>query len=348
MQLLLTDYDASGAQLTVQPSAFDSETGELKANFPLWHNGQSTVEGAYAYRREGHFNATIKPQFKTDGTGTAAACYVRFELPKFAGGSNFHALDKSGVMDAIRAAGAALDGFGIKTNIETAQIARLDAFKNAVMSEPVSCFQPVLSLLKGSRMKQRGYEEGFLWENGRQQICFYDKLRKMRHDKLPVAGLPANVLRGELRFLKSNKVRDALSMKSVRDLVENYEEVRRVYQDTMSKQLFRVSTTGSTVMVESALKEEMAFFQERYGREWLDAYFRTFGLHCLLQKASIETVVGVVDELTENRMAKSRMKNKLSKLRFDAEALYPATGSKRTVGELYDELREKIIGDGDV
>jgi hypothetical protein len=344
MQLMLTDYDARAAELTLQPASRNTVTGETKNNFPLWHNGTETVEGAYAYFREGHFNVTIKPQHNPDGMGIGTACYVRFEVPKFAGESNYHPTDAKGTEQALKASEKLLKRVGIKTNVKTARISRLDAFKNVVGAEPFSCYSGVLALLAGSRMKQRGYENGFLWENTRQQICVYDKLRKMLHDKLSTVGLPENTIRFEHRMLQAQKVRDALEMATVADLLADYDKVCAVYEATMKKQLFRHQAKDIEIMLSSDIEREMLFFQTQYGKEWLNQYLRAFGLHSLLQKTNIETILNVVDKLAENRMKKSRLKRDLQKMQFDVGALAPVGGSKRTTGQLYQELQEKVLG----
>jgi hypothetical protein len=343
MQLLLTDYDASKAKLILQPSSVDMKTGAVQGNFPLWHNGEKMVEGAYAYHRDDHFNVTIKPQPRPGGLGVGTACYVRFEVPKFAGGNNYHPVDEKGTKKALGDAEKCLKAVGIRTDVRTAQISRLDAFKNVVAAEPMSCYQGVLSVLSGRRMKQRGYENGFLWENGSQEICVYDKLQKMRHDKLGIKGLPRNSQRFEWRGLKARKIRDSLGFRTVGELLADYERVREFYHETMQKHLFRYSVKDVEVLLASDIKAEMVFFQENYGREWLSHYLRVFGLHSLLQKASLETVLGVVEEIAESKMKKSRLKSDLQRYRFQAESLTCFGDSKRTTGQLYEELKSKVL-----
>ncbi len=343
MQLLLTDYDASKARLTLQPASVDTGTGALKGNFPLWHDGAKMVEGAYAYHRDEHFNVTIKPQPRPGGLGVGTACYVRFEVPKFAGGHNYHPVDHNGTKQAMRDAEKCLKAVGIVTDLRTAQISRLDAFKNVVADEPMSCYQGVLSLLSGRRMKMRGYENGFLWENGSQELCVYDKLQKMRHDKLSIEGLPANSQRFEWRLKSSRKVRDTLGFSNVREMLNDYAHLREVYQETMQKHLFRFSVEEVEVLLASDIERGMMFYQQHLGQNWLNSYLRDFGLHSLLQKASMETVLGVVDKVAENRMKKSRLKSDLQRYRLQAEALNYFGDSKRTTGELYRELQGKVL-----
>jgi hypothetical protein len=345
MQLLLTDYDASNAKLKLQPSPIDMATGAATANFPLWHNGTQMVEGAYAYHRQEHINVKLYPMPKPEGQGMGTICSIRFEVPKFAGDSNYHPTDRKGTQRAIRSAEKHLASIGIKTSLKTAQISRLDAFKNVVADEPYSCYQSVLSLLSGSRMKQRGYENGFLWENQQQQVCVYDKLRKMEHDKFSIAGLPRNSIRFEHRMLKSRKVRDALNFRNVTDLLESYDSIVSSYQQTMKKQLFRYEPAEVETIMASEIEAEMRWFKGKYGRESLSLYLKCYGLHSLLQKTEMETILGVVEKVYDSRLKKSRMKAELTKMRFETQAMRVLGPSKRTTGQLYAELREKVLGE---
>jgi hypothetical protein len=343
MQLLLTDYEVSGAKLNLQPSTIDTATGEMKANYPLYKDGEEWITGARAYHRDEHFNVSMQPQFKNDGAGVGTACYVRFEVPKFAGESNYHPVDFKGTREALRTAETLLKDVGIKTNIETAKISRLDVFKNVVADEPFSCYQPVLALLSGTRMKQRGYENGFLWENTRQEVCVYDKLQKMHHDRLPVVGLPGNSIRFEHRMKQAQKVRDTLSFSNVRELFEDYSRIDAVYRETMKKQLFKYSVPEVEVMFASELKTRLRFYQEHYGARWFQKFLMEFGLQSLLQKMSMETVIDAVDEVGENKMKKSRIKRDLQQMRFASATLSLVPSSSRTNGELYDELEAKLL-----
>lgn len=343
MQLLLTDYEVSNAKLKLVPSTIDTETGEMKANYPLWVDGARVFEGSQAYHRDDHFNAALKPQFKSDGSGLHVAAYVRFEVPKFAGGNNYHPVDFRGTQDALKQAEQKLRDVGIKTNILTAKPCRLDSFSNVEVDEPYSCYQPVLQLLSGSRMKQRGYENGYLWENQSSQVCAYDKLQKMVHDKLPVAGLPKNSLRFELRALKARKIRDAYGFNNVKDLLEGYDTVRAVYLETMKKQLFKHSVEDVEALFHSELVTDFRWYREHCGTRWMDKYFRDYGVFCTMQKASMDTVLGALQEVEDNRMKRSRLKKKLSDCHFAAAALSLMPVSNRTHGELYSELQEKLL-----
>jgi hypothetical protein len=343
MQLLLTDYEVRDAKLKLQPSPVDTETGAMTANFPLWHDGARAVEGAYAYHRDEHFNVKISPQPMTGGLGMGTACYVRFEVPKFAGGNNYHPVDRDGTAQALRDAQNRLKSVGILTNIKAAQISRMDAFTNVVALEPYSNYQPVLALLSGTRMEQRGYENGFLWENGRQQVCVYDKLEKMKRDKLVTAGLPKNSIRFEWRALKSAKVRETLGFGTVKEMLVNHGHVRTVYNEVMKKQLFSHSVADVEAVQTGQILEDMKYFYASGGRNWMQRYLNTVGLTFLLDKAPLDVIVGALDDVVDDKVKRSRLKKQLRQARRDASFLQLLPGASRTTGELYEELREKVL-----
>jgi hypothetical protein len=165
----------------------------------------------------------------------------------------------------------------------------------------------------------------------------------MHHDRLPVVGLPANSIRFEHRMKQAQKVRDTLSFSNVRELFEDYSRIDAVYRETMKTLLFKYSVPEVEVMFSSELKTRLRFYQEHYGARWFQKFLMEFGLQSLLQKMSMETVIDAVDEVGENKMKKSRIKRDLQQMRFASATLSLVPSSRRTNGELYDELEAKLL-----
>ncbi len=344
MRLVLTDYEVRNPKLTLTPASIDTETGEMKGNYLLWREGNRAKEGKEAHHRDGHFNANIRPDRNTDGTGPKSFCIVNFEVPKFAGGNNFKPVDYQGTKDAFQQAERMLKDIGIHTNIRTAQASRLDTFRNAIVSEPFSNFRSVLLAMQGSRMKQQEYGDGVLWKNGRSQVIAYDKCAQLLYKKESVVGLPSNALRAELRSLEASKVRDVYGFKNVQELLDGYDGILDVYRQSLKKLLFKYSVPELEVIFASELEAHMRFCEEHYGRNWFQKFLMEVGMQCLVQKSSIETVVQVLDKVADNKMQKSRLKRDLQKIRFSAAAASMVPACNRTNGELYNELQEKLLG----
>jgi hypothetical protein len=343
IQVLLTDYEIKDAKMTLELASVDTETGEQKGNYALWREGDRQIEGKQAFHRDGHLNVQVRPDRNADGTGPKSFCVVRGEVPKFAGGNNFHPVDLAGTKDAFQQMEKWLRDVGIKTNIKTAKPCRMDAFVNVDADERYSCYEPVLSLLQGSRMKRRGYENGFLWENQSAEICAYDKRQHLLHKKESVIGLPRNPLRFEFRALKARKIRDAYGFNSVQDVLDGYDHIRAVYLQTMEKQLFKYSVPEMDVIFGSELESEMKSYKEKNGRNWHQKFWSDAGLYGALQKTNIETILDVIGNVEDNKSKKSRLKKELNKMRFASAALSLLPASSRTIGELYDELKEKLL-----
>jgi hypothetical protein len=343
LQLVVKDYDASDADLELQPATINVKSGTMNGNFPLYKSGARMIEGRKAFNNEGPCRLTIKAIPARDERGMQPLCTVALEVPKVAADSNYHPTDAKGAEEALQRVQRHLSDIGFKCNILDAQPARVDAFRNMVADEPYSCYSSVLKLLSGSRMEKRGYENGFLWENTRQQLIAYDKLQKMIRDKLSVAGLPPNTIRFEMRLINSQKVRDTLSVTTARELLEHYDDVARVYRATMEKQLFCHTVNAVETMFASDVEAQLRQFRAMAGRNWVAEWVTFRGWQDIQRTMSMETLLGVIEKLEVDKNQLSRVRYNMKKARFDTETMRSAGPSKRTTGQLYEEMREKVL-----
>ncbi len=343
LQLVIHDFDADGAELELQPATVILKSGEQVGNFPLYKSGGRMIEGKKAFNNEGPCRVTIKAIPSRDERGIQPLCTVAMEVPRVASSSNYHPTDKAGTEKALGIVQRHLDSIGLKCNVMAAQPARADIFRNIVADEPYSCYAPVLQLINGTRMEKRGYENGFLWENGVQQVCAYDKLQKMVRDKLSIAGLPANTIRFEMRLLKSRKVRDTLNVRTARELLDSYDEIIKAYEKTMQQQIFRHKVAAVDALSFSDLKAGMKYFYEHEERNWLQSYVTACGYQFLTMHASIDTIIQAVTEVEDDKDKRSRLKRQLKNTQFQTESLLASGPSKRTTGQLYEEMRDKVF-----
>ncbi len=339
LKLCLNDYEiAPRAPLELQPSSVNVASGAMRANFPLWHDGTRSIEGAKAFYNGEDFNVTIKPISPTEPD--SIACLVQFSVPKVATGSNFHPTDHNGTASALKLVQKHLRGIGIKTNIKTASMSRVDVFKTVEMDEPYSAYHSVLSMLQGQRMAKRDYGTTFLWANTQQEICVYDKLMEMQQRKASIAGLPVNSLRCEHRMLKGRKVQDTLGMKTVGDLLAGYDHVRDVYNAAMQKQLFQRSVSDVKSYSARHAREELEFMRT-HNRHWFRAWVLAKGMRSL--DVDVESLKGVINEVAGNRSTAHRAIKQLHDAQLDAVALKIITPAKRPIGALYEELKRKVL-----
>jgi hypothetical protein len=340
LKLSLSEYSVSSdAQLQVQPGLVDNATGELIGNNKLWRADGRAVCGSKAWHNGQDVNVTIKPNTHT--TNGPSLCLVQFSVPKVALGSNYYPVSSYGAVRALRVVEKYLADIGISTNLKSAAVSRLDAFKVAVCSEPYDSYHPVFATLQGQRMRRRDYGRTFLWENTLQEICAYDKLEEMRRNKHSVEGLPPNSLRFELRALKMQKVRNWLGIQNAGELLANLDHLEHEYRAVMEKQLFKGEVTQASKLTQGQVREQLEAAKEHCGREWFEKYLLAVAYNAL--GGDVDAVKAALLEVAGTRQAARKMTKKLEAAHLDAVATSIQGSSRRPLGELYTELREKVL-----
>jgi hypothetical protein len=256
-------------------------------------------------------------------------------------GSNYYPASSYGAARALRVVEKYLADIGIKTNLKSAAVSRLDAFRVAVCSEPFDAYQPVFATLQGRRMRRRDYGRTMLWENTLQEICAYDKLEEMRSNKHSVEGLPPNSLRFEIRALKMQKVRAWLSFRDAGELLGNLDHVEHQYRAAMEKQLFKGEVTQASKLTQGQVHDQLVAVKEHYGQLRLEKYLLAVAYNAL--GSDIEVLKAAIAELAPSRQAAYKMNKQLEAAKLDATATCILGSSRRPLGELYTELREKVL-----
>jgi hypothetical protein len=346
LKLSLMDYEIDGdADLTVQPPTFNAATGERAEKFPLYRKGKGHVLGVRAYHNAEDFNVDVKPLNPNEPM--AIGCWVEFSVPKVARGSNFKPADYLDTKGAITMVQRKLTKLGIKTNLKTAKISRLDSCKRPETQEAYHAYQPVLSMMQGQRMAKREYGTTFLWHNTVQEICVYDKIEEMKRRKHPVKGLPQNVVSFEHRLLKARKVRDATGLSNVTDLLDGFEQVGICYREAMKKQLFKHEPADVEVMTANHFVEQLTRLKESSAegstsRYYVQEYLTSLAFHKL--GADADAFMSAVEQVSDNRATRSQVKKKLQAARANALSMEKSLCSNRTLGELYRELEQEVLG----
>jgi hypothetical protein len=340
LKLSLVDYEIKpGAELEVAQPAINHATGEVGYATPLWWHGEQPITGDKAFHNHEKFNVTIKPI--VPGDRHSVRCYVQFSVPKMANETNYFPADKESASRAVDQLEKDLCELGIKTNIQKAEISRLDACRRVETIEPFQTYSSVLSALQGTRMHKRDYGTTFLWHNTQQEVAVYDKIAEMTHRKHSVAGLPKNSISFEHRLLKARKVRDALGMKTVSDLLSDFGHVEKCYVTAMQKQLFKLPVADVQALSSRGLAEQLEVFKQLHPRTWLAAWQRAQGVASVLDDKT--ALLDAVAAVAGNKMMVSRLKRQLMQIEADAMTLREAAPSRRSAGELYRELEEKVL-----
>lgn len=329
---------ADGAELTLQPASTRYQGGELVGDYVLWEDGRGRgVHGNRAYLNREDFNLTIAP------LGGAVRGYVSFSVPRVVAGDNFYPVGSGGAHAAVQKVEGCLREAGVDTCLEGGRVSRLDCFRNVQGEEPFASYAPVLSLLEGRRQAKRDYGTTFLWENGQQQLCAYDKVEECRRRKVDTSSYPSNVLRFEHRILTHRKVVGSLpGVSTVGELLSGYDDLKEHYRGVMASTIFRYEPAEVQVLCASQLREELEKFRRLYGRQYRSRFLKSYGLLSLLRLADYKVIRETFAEVAGNRMARQRIGSELDRLRVDCAMASGVAGGK-TLATLYRELRGKVL-----
>lgn len=341
LKVRLSDFEVkAGADLMVVHPATDFSTGETGAVHPLFRVNGSTVLGSKAFHNGLDFNVTIQNVVKDSPADVE--CFVQFSAPKVASGENYHLADALMSAKACTDIESRLSEMGIKTNVSNGFISRLDAAKNVSCSEPTPSYFPVLSMLSGKRMGKRDYGTTYLWGNKSHEICAYDKVTEMVNRKVSIEKVDPQTLRFEWRLLKAAKFKDATGMRTVSDVLSNYDHLGKCYRDAMENQLFSASVPEIQRLRASDIEQELSLFLERGDSCWWGAWLRASALKGVL--LDYDTVLGAAVKVAKNRTEASRIRRDFQKWRMDALALVESESPDRqNLSQLYGELKDKTL-----
>jgi hypothetical protein len=342
LHLSLNDFEIRpDANLEVQPGTFNASTGEVTGNFPLWPKGDGYMVGKVAYYNGDICQVTVKAH---PSAPTVARCLVEMSVPKAANGSNYEPADFAVTKTALKAVHSELKRIGIKTNLNTATLSRMDACKNVLTSEGYSAYQPVLLSLNNAHLSfsKRDYGSTILWKNTQQQICVYDKIAEMRALKRGVEHLPSNSVRFEHRMLKARKIRDSIGLSSVRDLIGNYDQIKAGYEAAMRKQLFCYSAGEIETITAKSIGEQLQHFRATGSKRWLNDYFVALGIAQMA--GSMDALLSAVQMVNADPKTLYRLRKQLNNAENQALLLRDSPHSKRTLKDLYHELERGVLG----
>jgi hypothetical protein len=314
-------------------------TGESTGNHRLGGSGKHEIIGAKAFYNapDGSFAVTVKPA-KSDPTNIL--CIVTFSAPRVALGSNYTLADAETLKTALKRVESELLAVGIKTNLNAARVIRLDATKNVLSDEPFSSYYPIIDQIPKRLREKTKYGSSFLFRNTRQQISIYDKLAEMQYHDLDISKL-SQTIRFEQRWTKSEKVKTILGgMTTIGEISKNLDIVEQQYKLSMKKHIFRMDSFKPDLGTALQVEKELMFFFERGDRYWFENWQKAFGYRFY---PSQEAVIEAVNNMPINRTSIYKIKQKLYKTQMEAMALEPVIRGRKTSGQLYEELKKKVL-----
>jgi len=316
-------------------------------NRPLWHEGTTPVYGG-RYWDEGRGIRIIVGPIKSEryayGRGMIV-CYIKFSLPKLLMENNYQPLSYEEMRAALGQVEDLVRRIGVNIEVEKAGLCRLDLFRNVVMDEPSRSYAPIFKTIYIPYVTTQSYANGVQLRNKSQSLTIYDKLAQLEAKGRSTLGVPQNALRVEWQLKKARKVQDKLGIKTVGDLLANFDFVMAQYDDFLSAEVFpfshcapplpRRGRTECDALVQKRLLKIEELLRKRGVEDVTSA--RMNGLY---NGKGIEDVHQLLKSYSHSGAFKSFVSSQIAKLRIAAcdRALVGVAGRR------FAELSEKLLG----
>lgn len=327
------------ANLQIQPAPLDYETNTQNERKLFRNSAGEWVEGAKAFLNTERYNLTIKP----DNAGEGVKVYLQWSLPKAFTGDNFYPLADDQIAAAKQALEDELRDKGIMLELNECKLSRVDAFRNAYTDEGFSDYAALFRLLRAKRQQRRDYGTTFLWANTQREICVYDKIAEAANRGVSTAGYPQRTTRFEYRLLNNRVTQKETGLSKLADL-QDFEGVKVAYKQALEKNLFSLTVEDAKALVGSEIEKILRSYQATGGLRWLDSGVDDLAYYGLLRAVELDTLRDVLKNLQVERTTAWRLIKKLEQANLRL-AMHLDGVNGKTLAELYNELREKVLNE---
>lgn len=266
--------------------------------------------------------------------------FLQTSLPKinsFLSGSNTYnllSLNPNEIKDCIKFISNSLSDYGILTDLDAANISRIDLFNNIQTSFSFSDYSEIFRRLNLSKKNLSEFAgETFLFKNKSSQFTIYDKTKELflKH-KITV---PANYMRFENRFLNKRKVFNSLGNNDLKSIL-NTNDFKNIMINA-GNELFKTERKININITDNDYIYQKLSYLKNNNRYWLNKFFYEEGLSSVLEKMSKFDLLFILKQyLTKNKFIYIR--KKINDFDFSNSIF-----SNSKLVNLYDEIKEKYF-----
>lgn len=228
----------------------------------------------------------------------------------------------------------------IEINLDEALVTRFDLAHNIILDNPLTAYDRVFDSFRGLRQIRKQHDDTRLWSNKQNQFIVYDKVKELQ---LP--NLPTNMVRGEMRILKSACMKTTFKTNKLIHLLNQEQgmDYKSVFNNYIETKLFR----NTTKQLKFEFKELESMFLDFIYMEGktigYNNFLKTLGIQSLHENEnSIQSLNEIIKTHLPIRMAQRKTKeinDLLDKFRIIEEKNKPNAPSYI---ELNQEFRSKI------
>lgn len=355
--LTLTDLDISGANLQIETPNYNLATGEMEATYDLFRDTRTgkIVNAKKAYLNHPKFTFEIRPNHFLNPSliesrpDLTTIKRVNLSVPKYARGKNTEAVSVGEFKEVLTDLEKTLKDNGIKTNIQNAEVSRVDIFKMLKTDYEFMNYVEVLSLLDFKRLdKNRDYGTTLLSYNNQRQFAIYDKIEeeiikakreknsnyntRQKHDRM----------RFEYRLLKSKSVKSQIGFTTVKEYHKNYDQVERAFYE-YTQATFGKEPENVTKLIIEDFRQGLIEYKNRGLKNPIEQFIQHhISFPQIEQQIGTDQFVRIIKEEFNRKTAgewKKKIReaikeNKLSSMDFTTKENYIS---------LYSEIKRKLL-----
>lgn len=208
-----------------------------------------------------------------------------------------------------------LKSIGIRTNIGSMLVSRIDLNKDNQMEHPYKNYQPIFESLNAKKKRITPHTSGVSIGNKSSSFVFYNKHQQMKDTHKIDIGV-YNLLRGELQIQTRRKVKTSTYFDKVENLIKYYDHKDSIYTREAKIVLNSINNCNIdqiSLPFENDITALMATCQKTTSKKLVHHLAAIGGLDYIYQKfGCLESYkVKVIDQLSIHHQQKTRLKKEL-------------------------------------
>jgi hypothetical protein len=322
----------SSCKIQVQPACFCADTGEVIGETELFRKNGVPVYGSKAFLNTERFH------FDINFRGT----FIRTEIPDYYSKNNYYSVSGGEFYQFSKLLEKDLREAGIYTDVERANISRLDLFKNGNMKKEPLYYFPVLRSCRGKRVYKRDYGDTVTFLNTQRQACFYDKYNQLASKGVNVSNIPRNTLRAEVRLTNNTVVKRCTGgITNMSELKQYYGTLKKVYEKQLTDMTFRYGTDKpEQLCLFGKDYETLSYFKEQSERTAFSNWIQSEGILNIIQRyGDIENIRHLLKQV----FSKQAVSRQIKSLEKKVEALRDIKTEPESFLDLYNEMTDVFI-----
>lgn len=259
---------------------------------------------------------------------TNSGLYVNYNPSKIVGSALAEPLtDMARVVEVSNDVARRINDFGVNFNLLDAEVSRADLAKNKKL-QPISVYRPVFEIMKGARMKEAMYQDGFRIGNKQSQVVFYDKSVESRLQE-------KNIIRCEPRFLTKQSVNRQLGVRTFTDFCKmDNVHIDSTYKSFLSGNVFSLTRAGEQLQIDYQNNVELLRTLKSSGRNAVMKWLIAIGIFDIIERhGSVQVIFDIMNDAGFSRQAVNNNKQMIYDLCSMAD-----TTKRVTITTLMHEL----------